>query len=522
MQDRQAILQRLDAVDFFVSHPALANNIRSLLKECGDLERVIGRIIVDKAPVSDYVQIKKCTELLPQLVSLLLGYQEHSSVQLFLQYISIFPDLHEYLERSLYDGFEHEYIIKPGFDERIDRARELVEHASQKILQLELQEQQRTGISGLKIRHNSVQGYYIELTKMQAQEVPSDYKRLQTLVGKERFMTDQLAYLQHDIEYAAQSMGRLEKEIFESVKARVRTDMQALRAVVQGVARLDVLINFAHIASQQGYVRPEFHDGWGMQVQDAKHPLLQDQMGSACIGNDVTFHEKQKLLVITGPNMGGKSTYLRQAALLHIMAQAGSFVCAKSAKLPILDKIFTRIGAGDNIAQGKSTFLVEMEETAFICQYATHRSLLILDEIGRGTSTFDGIALAQAVLEFVYNQIGSYCLFATHYQELTELGQEYDGVANYYAASTMQGDQIVFLHKMLPGRAQGSFGIQVAKLAGLPRSVIAQAQKIYTQHARHAGVTQQTLFNAQPATKINENSLTIFVCFMLFLFSFAH
>jgi DNA mismatch repair protein MutS len=216
LQDRQAILQRLDAVDFFVSHPALTTKIRSLLKEYGDVERVIGRIIVDKAPVSDYVQIEKCTKLLPQLVSLLLGYQEHPSVQLFLQYISIFPDLHEYLERSLYDGFEYEYIIKPGFDERIDRARELVEHASQKILQLELQEQQRTGISGLKIRHNSVQGYYIELTKMQAQEVPSDYKRLQTLVGKERFMTDQLAYLQHDIEYAAQSMGRLEKEIFES------------------------------------------------------------------------------------------------------------------------------------------------------------------------------------------------------------------------------------------------------------------------------------------------------------------
>lgn len=509
LQDEQAIQQRLDFVSFFLQNPSLMAHIRAVLKECGDIERVVGRIVLDRATVSDFLQVKRFTQLLPDIIRILVPWQGHAAVDLVLSQLYDFSELHDLLNRSLYDGFEKEYLITSGFDERVDQMRDLVEHANKKILRLEISEQDRTGISGLKIRHNSVQGYYIELTKMQAETVPADYKRLQTLVGKERFMTDQLAQLQYEITHAAQMMTRLEKEIFEQIKMQVRIFMPALRSVIKVLTRVDALVSFAFVAGQYGYVRPEFTEQQEIVLKDVKHPLLQEQLGSQCIGNDVMFHDKQKLLVITGPNMGGKSTYLRQTAIVHIMAQAGSFVCAKQATIPILDKIFTRIGAGDNIAQGKSTFLVEMEETAFICQHATSRSLLILDEIGRGTSTFDGIAIAQSVLEYVYSQIGSYCLFATHYQELTELAQDHEGIVNYYAASSMQGDQIVFLHKIVPGRAHGSFGIQVAKLAGLPKSVIARAQKVYQHHAAHGQGTQQPLFSVQPATKIDEKDKVI-------------
>ncbi len=476
----EAINQRFDVVEFFSKKIQLLHQAQSYLSQIGDLERIVGRIGVQRAQVHDYIALSRALQVLPDL-QLLVSHQ-HSLVLLDIikSHMSDFSLLSKFLEAALNDDSLRSWIIKKGFHEELDRIRDLAEHGNQKILEMEREQQEATGISSLKIRYNQVHGYSIEITKTHFDAVPSHYIRQQTLVGRERFVTPELQKLQAEILSAQSESEALEKRIFENVKMEVFTHISALRKLTHALAHLDALCSFSALAYNYNYVRPVFNASRDINIIAGRHPVIEQTLSTSFIPNDTSLVDAESLWIITGPNMGGKSTYLRQVALISIMAQCGSFIPAKQASLALLDRIFTRIGAGDNLADGKSTFLVEMEETAIICTQATKNSLVILDEVGRGTSTFDGLAIAQAVVEYLYTQVNARCLFATHYHELTHLQERYSGIANYYAACRKNNAGIVFLYTMMRGVADGSFGIEVARLAQLPASIVDRAQDVLT------------------------------------------
>jgi len=476
--DRQALAQRHDAVECLVNDPALQQRLSVLLSQIGDLERLVGRIALGRGIAQDYSALLAVIALLPQLRTLLLEKDRAQLLTLIGLQIEDFNDLTTLLKSALNDDASLSIIIKPGFDENLDRLRDLTNHAQEKLLALETLEQQKTGIPSLKIRYNQVFGYSFEITKSHLALVPSYFVRQQTLSGKERFTTPELQQLEHDLVYANNAIENCEKEIFARVKAQVAQYVHTLRMVSYALSRLDALLGFALVAYECGYVRPTFHDKRDIIIEQGRHPVVEQMLKNRFIPNDVKLTDEESLWIITGPNMGGKSTFLRQLALICILAQAGSFVSAKSAQLPLLDRIFTRIGAGDNLAEGKSTFLVEMEETAIICTQATKNSLVILDEVGRGTSTFDGLAIAQAVVEYLAQTVSARCLFATHYHELTLLKERIPGIASYYMASSKTEQGLLFLYAIKRGVADGSFGVEVAKLASLPPVIINRAQEI--------------------------------------------
>jgi DNA mismatch repair protein MutS len=392
-----------------------------------------------------------------------------------------FSQLHALLLAALNSDSSKDWIIKQGFDHNLDQFRELVFESNQKILELEAHEQQASGIASLKIRYNQVHGYYIEITKANAHLVPDYYIRQQTLVGRERYSTPALQELQHEIIRARTDIAQVEKAVFDRVKMEVARFVHALRKLAHALAHLDALLGFAQVAYEFRYTRPQFNTKREFIISDGRHPVVEQVSSAVFIPNNTRLDDEQSLWIITGPNMGGKSTYLRQVALIQILAQCGSFVPAQRVSLPLIDRLFTRIGAGDNVAEGKSTFLVEMEETATICSQATENSLVILDEVGRGTSTFDGLAIAQAVVEYLYSEVKARCMFATHYHELTALQDTLPGVVSYHAASRKTKDGIVFLYKMVCGVADGSFGVEVAKLAALPPTVISRAHELLAE-----------------------------------------
>lgn len=507
LRQKDHIIARQEVIALFLANPGLFSQLQQALSGCGDMQRVIGRIAVEKSALADYQALKNMLTSIPAIAKILHPHRSISFIDSYLQKFSDFSELEDVLKKSLSDDPSQSYSIKPGFDQEVDRARDLVENGNVKIVQLEAEEQKRSGISSLKIRYNSVQGYYIEITKTHLDKVPQEYIRLQTLANAERFITKELQALQFEIAQAQQSITSLEKKVFAQIKQHVAQYVHPIRVCAQAIARIDALVGFAKVAAEYGYTRPEITDEKDIIIEQGKHPLLDAQLGQTCIPNDIKLTSHQSIIVLTGPNMGGKSTYLRQVALLSILAQCGSFVPAKRAQLPLLDRIFTRIGAGDNIAEGKSTFLLEMEEIAQICIQATEKSLVIVDEIGRGTSTFDGIAIAQAVLEYLHLQIKCKALFATHFHELTQACNQYPAIANYYAASKQTARGIVFLHTIVPGIAQGSFGIEVAKLAQVPASIIKRAHTILQKHVADNPVqSQQSLFCVQPAQEISEIS----------------
>jgi len=478
---KEPIVQRQDAVSLLVSDAAIAQKIEQFLSSIGDLERVVGRIALLRGTLYDYLMLAKALEAIPNIAALLKSRRRIALIEIIANAIGDFHTLHALLIASLNDDNTKPWIIKPGFDQQLDNLRELVENANQKILELETQEQQKTGINSLKIRFNQAHGYYIEITKANFDLVPAHYTRHQTLVGRERFTTDALRELAHEINNAKTQIDMVEKSVFDRIKREVVSHISALRKLAHALAHLDALVGFAKIAYEHGYVVPSFNAERVITIQDGSHPVVQASLGSSFIPNDTKLNDQESVWIITGPNMGGKSTYLRQVALINIMAQCGSLVPAKSANLPLLDRIFTRIGAGDNVAEGKSTFLVEMEETASICTQATKNSLVILDEVGRGTSTFDGLAIAQAVVEYIAQKVQARCLFATHYHELTLLADHIPGIVSYYAASKKTDNGILFLYKVIKGVADGSFGVEVAKLAQLPDAVILRAEQILSE-----------------------------------------
>lgn len=478
--DRQAIEQRYDAIAVLSEHVQVMQQLPELLNGIGDLERLVGRIALGRAVIADYQVLLKNLLIIPKIRLLLQSLEGSSLIFMIGDHLRDFEALVTLLKNALNDDNSQNLIIKRGFDERLDQMRELIAQAHQRILDLELQEQQKTGIGSLKIRYNQVFGYSIEITKSHLDEVPDYFVRQQTLVGKERFSIPALTQLEHDLRYAESAISQLETEIFTRIKNEVAHSLHPLRTAAYALSRLDALYGFARIAYEYGYVRPVLDDGHDICIEDGRHPVVERSISERFIPNTVQLTDTQSLWIITGPNMGGKSTFLRQVALICILAQAGSFVPARSARLPILDRIFTRIGAGDKLADGKSTFLVEMEETALICTQATQHSLVILDEVGRGTSTFDGLAVAQSVVEYLFNTVRARCLFATHYHELTLLKERFAGIENYHASCTKTKSGIVFLYKVIPGVADGSFGVEVARLAQVPDAIIKRAEQILT------------------------------------------
>jgi DNA mismatch repair protein MutS len=492
------ILERQRVITALIHSVSLFTQIQDLLRQCCDMQRVTGRIAADRAPLNDYVQLSTMLQLFPEL-RLLMQNINVGFVDEFVALVPKFDSVTSLLQKSLNDSPDEKILIRRGYDLHLDRLREVVDRSSEMILQLEAQERARTGISSLKIRHNNVHGYYIEITHANVSLVPQEYIRRQTLVNCERYMTAELQALQFEIMNAHEKVKSHEQELFEKVKAEVCLRLHDLRLCAERLATFDALVGFARVAYEHGYVQPEFHASRDIIIQNGKHPLVHAQLQEQFIPNDTALTDLASLWIITGPNMGGKSTYLRQVALISLLAQSGSFVPATVARLPILDRIFTRIGAGDHLAKGKSTFLVEMEETANICLEATENSLVILDEVGRGTSTYDGLALAQAVVEYLYEQVGARCLFATHYHELTELQHRYPAVVSYYTDSRKTESGVVLLHKIVRGIADGSFGVEVARRAGLPVEIIDRARCLLTEfEAKDQGSNSRVI----PAYKI--------------------
>jgi DNA mismatch repair protein MutS len=499
---QEAIVQRQEVVGAMMQDIGCMQQLEQLLREIGDIERVVGRIALRRAPLNDYLMLSRSFAYIPLIKELLTGHSNLVLMRVILSHMPDFSALKQLLDAALNTDSTKQWIIKSGFDQHLDYVRSLIEDSTSKIIALEMKEQQETGISSLKIRFTQAFGYYIEVTKANLDAVPTHYLRQQTLVGRERFITPELQKLQNDITQAQSQIAVVEKEVFERIQNEVAQHVNALRKLAQAFAHLDALFGFAKCAYQHGYVRPTFNTQRDIIIVDGRHPVVEQSLGALFIPNSTHLTDSQSLWIITGPNMGGKSTYLRQTALICVMAQCGSFVPAQRADVALLDRIFTRIGASDNVADGKSTFLVEMEETAAICTQATPKSLVILDEVGRGTSTFDGLAIAQAVVEYIYSTVQARCLFATHYHELTELEQQLPGIVSYHAASKKQADGILLLHKIVHGVADGSFGLEVARLAELPPVLVKRAQEILTllTSAEQSRVQHQLFKPAQRET----------------------
>lgn len=507
-----AIVERQEVVQVIMQDVVLLQKLEKLLGSMSDIERIVGRIALGKAMFSDYLSLKHTLVLIPALKALLEPYRATSLIAKFLAKLADFTTITNLLEQSLNEESLNTLLIKPGFDLALDQMRDLYENGQQKMLTLEQDEIARSGINSLKIKYNKVTGYAIEVTKPNLAQVPEHYVRSQTLSNRERFVTPELVSLERDITRAQSQTGALEEQVFDRVKKHVYDELALLRSAANSLAYLDGLYSFARVAYDSGYTRPEFHDSFDLSIVEGRHPVIEQKLSSSFIPNDTTFTNEQSLWIITGPNMGGKSTYLRQVALISIMAQCGSFVPAKQARLPIVDRIFTRIGAADNLSEGKSTFFVEMEETASICRQATNKSLVILDEVGRGTSTYDGLAIAQSVIEYIQGTIGAKCLFATHYHELTDLAEKTTGIVNYHVLCEKKHNGIVFLHKLAAGISRQSFGLEVARLAHLPQAVVSRAEMLhgsFTQGYMPAVSTTHTTHTHQKEDDLSDKLVAL-------------
>jgi len=490
--DRDAIEARLQAVGHLVQQTVGRGEIRKELRGILDLERLTSRITLGLAAPRELVALRKSLEQLPTLKNFLTPPPVGGSDLLRHLHSEIdeLADVRDHLERAISDEppalATDPGIIRGGYHGELDELRNLSQHSKQIIAAMEDRERKRTNIASLKIRFNHVFGYYIEISKPNLHLAPADYERKQTLVNAERFTSPELKEYERKILAADERILEIERQLFIDLRSSIAAKAVRLRKTAAAIAQLDVLTSFAKLAADRGYARPEFTSAGELLIIGGRHPVIEEllrQRGERFIPNDLCFEpSRQELLLITGPNMGGKSTYLRQAALIVLMAQMGSFVPARQAKLPIIDRIFTRIGASDNLARGRSTFLVEMSEVAAILNHATPQSLILLDEVGRGTATFDGLAIAWAVVEHLQKHTRARTLFATHYHELTELADLLPAVQNVHVSVKETPSEIIFLRRVEPGCADKSYGIEVARLAGLPRSVIERAREVLKRH----------------------------------------
>ena len=480
------ILERQDAVDDLFSHPMLLGELREMLAAIRDIERTITRLAVgSNASARDLLVLKRGLEMVPGLRTLL----SDASAQLLhneADELEELPELTVLIGRTIVDEppatIHDGGIFREGFNQELDTLRHASTEGKDWIAQYQLQEQQRTGIKSLKVRFNKVFGYFIEVSKSFLDIVPQEYIRKQTIVNGERFITPELKEIEDKVLGSDEKSQALEYELFQELRQRVCTHLQQIQKTARAVATVDCLGSLAQVAIQYNYVRPEVVEETVLDIRDGRHPVLDARMtDSAFVPNDCLLDTSSNQIgLITGPNMAGKSTFIRQVALLVIMAQMGSFIPVRKARIGMADRIFTRVGAADDLSRGQSTFMVEMVETANILNHATPRSLIILDEIGRGTSTFDGLSLAWAIAEFLHDTPTSKArtLFATHYHELTDLALTKPGVKNYNVLVREQGEEILFLRKIAPGIADKSYGIHVARLAGIPRQIIDRAAQV--------------------------------------------
>jgi DNA mismatch repair protein MutS len=483
----EPIRDRLDAVEELAFRTTDRGKFRDALKAVQDLDRLVARIALGTAGPRDFLGLKQSLTIVPRVRTLLAELRAPLVCSLVAA-LDDLTDVRDAIDRTVLDDApalaRDGGVVRDGVDPELDELRTISRSGKQIIAEMETRERERTGISSLKVRYNRVFGYYIEISKSNLGAVPADYHRKQPIAGGERFITPALKEYEEKVLGADERILERELEIFERLRVAVAAEAVRIQATSRALAALDVLAALAETAAANNYIKPHVHDGDELVVTDARHPVVERRAATAgdpFVPNDVNLNgTTSQLVILTGPNMGGKSTYLRLTALLVVMAQAGSFVPAREAKIPLVDRIFARVGASDNIARGHSTFMVEMQETANILHNATSRSLVVLDEIGRGTATFDGLSIAWAVAEYLATNAAARpkTLFATHYHELTDLADATPGVVNFHVAAREWKDDIIFLRKIVPGRSDRSYGIQVARLAGLPPAVIVRARAI--------------------------------------------
>ena len=483
--NREEILRRLDAVEEFTSQHVLTMTLSEELQGVYDVERLLSKVSYKSLNARDCLSLCASLKKVPGIRNLLSGAQSQG-VQAVYALLDPLEDLTGLLERAIHPDappvISEGGIIRDGYSAILDEYRSAATNGKQWIIDLEAKERETTGIKNLRIQYNRVFGYYIEVTKSYYDMVPMRYQRRQTLANSERYITPELREIEQKIVGAQEQSVRLELQLFTEIREKIAGEIVRIQHTAQGLKTLDALLSLAKVAVSNHYVRPEITQDGSLEIIEGRHPVVEQTMQEGgFVPNDAVMDQDQaRMLIITGPNMAGKSTYMRQVALITLMAHLGSFVPAKSAKIPIVDRIFTRVGASDDLASGQSTFMVEMSETAYILRNATRHSLIILDEIGRGTSTFDGLAIAWAVVEYLCDpaRVGAKTLFATHYHELSELEGHVEGVQNYCISVKEHGEDVIFLRKIVRGGADKSFGIHVARLAGVPHPVLVRAHEI--------------------------------------------
>jgi len=477
----QKIKQRQFYVDYFYNDVLLRESIREYLKDIYDIERIAGKIIYGTENGKDLLSLKDSIRKSLEIYRLL---KEHQEIKDILDIdVKILLDIYNKIELiidaeapfSVREGG----IIKDGYNSELDELRKVSKLGKDFILEIEQREKERTGIKGLKIKYNKVFGYFIEVTKANEHLVPEDYIRKQTLVNSERYIVPDLKEYEEKVITAKSKIEALEYELFKQLTSEIKEHIDSLYKLANRIANLDIVSNFAHIATKNSYVKPEMNEGEILEIKGGRHPIVETLIPSGTyVKNDIILDDKNNLIILTGPNMSGKSTYMKQVALNIIMAHIGSYVAADYAKIPIVDKIFTRVGASDDLLTGQSTFMLEMTEVASILNSATKKSFVVLDEIGRGTSTYDGISIATAITEYIHNVIGAKTIFATHYHELTELEKELERAINFRVEVKEDGKNVVFLREIVKGGADKSYGIEVARLSGVPKEVLNRSRKI--------------------------------------------
>ncbi len=509
LRDIEKVRGRHDAIGQLLEQQAHPD-LKEVLQGIGDIERILARIALKSARPRDLATLRDSLSRLPALQEQLTERHAPLLQQLAAE-ASTHPGIVDLLQRAIIENppmlIRDGGVLANGYDAQLDELRNLSKNADQFLLDLEAREKERTGISNLKVSYNRVHGYYIEISRSQSDSVPDDYVRRQTLKGAERFIIPELKKFEDQVLSARERSLAREKSLYDQLLDKLQESIPSLQQCATALASLDVISNFAERAERLDLSLPQLDDQPGISIVDGRHPVVEQVSDTPFVANSVEFDDKRRILIITGPNMGGKSTFMRQTALIVLMACAGSFVPAASARIGPIDRIFSRIGASDDLAGGRSTFMVEMEETANILHNATKNSLVLMDEVGRGTSTFDGLSLAWSCGVELATEIRAYTLFATHYFELTTLPEEYPGIANVHLDAVEHGDSIVFLHAVREGPANQSYGLQVAALAGVPRTIIDRARlrlrELEQSATNHKGqqVSQLSLFASAPETK---------------------
>lgn len=488
LRTHDAVESRLQAIDTLINSRRF-DAIADLLKQVGDIERGLARVALKSARPRDLSQLRHALEMLPQL-QLLLNDQDAPLLQALNAQAGTHPLMHQLLKKAIVESppalLREGNVIANGYDPELDELRQISEHGDQFLLDMETRERERTGIASLKLGYNRVQGYFIEISNSHAAKVPVEYVRRQTVRNAERYITPELKSFEDKVLGARDKSLAREKELYDGVLQQLIAQLPVLQQTATALAQLDVLCNLAERAITLNYVRPQLCEDTQIEIEAGRHPVVESFITGSFVPNDLQLNDSRRMLVITGPNMGGKSTFMRQTALIVLMARMGSFVPASAARIGAIDRIFTRIGASDDLAGGRSTFMLEMTEAANILNNATTDSLVLMDEIGRGTSTYDGLSLAWACATHIAKQVRAFTLFATHYFELTSLASEIDSCVNVHLDATEHDDQLIFLHTVKEGPANQSYGLQVAALAGVPAKVIYAARQYLRELERHA------------------------------------